>query len=480
MKNKKIWIPVFATALVTVSLLLVFLNTPSDSIISPYLNEPIIPLVDENIDQEFASTSIFDWTIEDSVILPDNSIISGGQVLSDRNMYVPALKRTNLGGGALWTTIINPVLLDGVNYDPYGTSDNTIQHIIYVNPELIYVIGSMRARLYNTTDDQYPLSGFFANENVPIGDDLLVFVASFTDDFDNLKLHGFITPPGEEGSQQTIVADATLLDANTFVLTGITNSHEGLFESAPEKSIFDFVLSVEVNDTLAFNHLFTFDNSSYAQPNKVYSLANGDLIVSGGFEEADGDFADIPLTQSVESPAFVARIDGDTFNLDWVSSNLLKNTMTPAVTQFLNVLELDNHRLVTIANVWEANETYDKSILLTVFTSGGSIQTQKVVDLGGREVYATQLFKATTGYWIVGAIEDGLTDNIMLVKITASLSVDFIYEILGTGEEVVLGDAFLQTDGTWILPIRTYSKDQDYGFLSSQTDTFFNVFIKLS
>ena len=118
--------------------------------------------------------------------------------------------------------------------------------------------------------------------------------------------------------------------------------------------------------------------------------------------------------------------------------------MTPAVTQFLNVLELDNHRLVTIANVWEANETYDKSILLTVFTSGGTIQTQKVVDLGGREAYATQLFKATTGYWIVGAIEDGLTDNIMLVKITASFGVDFIYEILGTGEEVFLGGANLQ------------------------------------
>lgn len=473
--------PILGAAVVTVSLTVVVLTQPVDEIISPYINEPIVPFSDTDIDRQMDISRLFNgMDVSDSVILPDNSIIYVGQTLSNRNVYVPSMHRASKDGGIAWYSFFNPTMEDPeIDYVPLGTSNNRIEKVIYVNPDLIYVIGTIQPKLLDSNNQAYPLADVFAREDIPIGDDLLIFIASFTSSFGNFKIHGFLTPPAEEGIQGTIVADVTLLDQNTLVLTGVTNSHEGLFATAPDKSPFDFVLSVEVNDTLELNHLFTFENSAYIQPTHIQALANGDLIVSGNFEEADGDFADIPLNQLIENPGFVARINGESFTLDWVSSNLLKNTMTPAATQYLNVLELTNHQLVTIANVWEANENNDQAIVLTVFSQTGQIQHQKIIDVGDREAYAVQLFKAITGYWIAGSIMEGDDTNVMLIKLSASFNVESIYEITGSDDDLLLNIPYLQNNGKLMLIIQTYSKDQDYSFLQGQLDPFVVVWVNL-
>lgn len=482
MKKNNIIFSVSLTTIVGLAIaFVVFMNpSPSDTIITPYLNEPIIPLQHQNINQTVNRSILFnEIDVTDAAILPDNSIIQVGKALTDRNIYVPALRRTNLDDGAVWLSSINPVDVDFIDYAIDGTSVNTINQVIYVNPDLIYVIGSIRAKLVDIHGSEYPLRGFFSSSNVPIGNDLLVFIASFSSTFNNFTFHGFITPVDEVGEQATIVADATLLDNNSMVLVGVTNSHAGLFTTAPEKSPLDFVMSIDLGETITLNHLFSFDNSSYIQNNRVYALANGDIIVSGNFQEADGDFASIPLTQLVETPAFIAKIEGESFTLAWVSSNLMKATLASAVTQFLNVLELDNHHLVTVANVWEANETYDKHLIITVLTEEGDIQTQTVLNLNNRDAFGIRLYKATTGYWLAGSIKDGSQTNIMLIKLTASLKIAFVHEIIGSGQDVWIVEPFLLNQGDFVLSIGTFSKDADYATLANTNDGYQKVLITL-
>jgi hypothetical protein len=481
-KNNLIISVTLTTVVATAITLVVLLNPPpSDTILSPYLHEPILTMEHDNLSQQVNPSVLFsNLTVTDAVTLPDNSVIQVGQALSDRNIYVPALLRTNLNDGAFWTTSFNPVDIDGVDYDSAGTSVNTIHQLIYVNPDLIYVIGTVRSKLVDIHGGQYPLRGFFSSSNLPIGNDLMVFIASFTQTFSNFTFHGFITPPDEAGEQATIVADATLLDSNTMVLVGVTNSQAGLFLDSVNKSPKDFVMSVDLGETITLNHLFTFDNSSYVQTNRIYALADGDLIVSGNFQEADGDFDDIPLNQSVETPAFMARIDGESFTLAWVTSNLMKNTINAAVTQYANVMELDDHHLVTVANVWEANETYDQHILITVLTDEGQIKTQKVLNLNDRDATVLRLYKATTGYWLAGSIKNGSDTNIMVVKLSASLNISLIHEIMGSGQEVWMVEPFILNQGEFALPIGTYSKDQDYVVLGGTENAYQKVLIRLT
>lgn len=482
MKKNKVWLPVSIVSLVGVAIAFVVLTNPppSDTLIPPYLTEPIIPLNHQDINQTVEPTSLLN-RLENAqaVVLPDNSVIQVGQILTDSNFYAPALVRTNLGDGAIWTTFFNPTNDEGIEYDATGTSVNTINQVIYVNPSRIYLIGTIRAKLVDIHGTQYPLRGIFGEFNIPVGNDILVFVASITEDFYPLTFHGFITPVDEEGEQATIVADATLLDSNTMALVGVTNSQAGLFVDSVNKAPKDFVISVDIQESITLNHLFTFDNSSYVQNNRVYALASGDLVVSGNFQEADGDFASIPLTQQVESPAFVARINGETFTLEWVSSNLKKATLSSAVTEYLNVLELDNHHLVTVANVWQANETYDQHIIITVFTETGKIQLQTKLDLDGRDASALRLYKSTTGYWIAGTIKDGAENNIMVIKLSASLKVTYIHEIIGSNQELFMIEPFLLSSGGWFFVVGTYSRDVDYGVLQNEPEGLRKVAITL-
>lgn len=150
------------------------------------------------------------------------------------------------------------------------------------------------------------------------------------------------------------------------------------------------------------------------------------------------------------------------------------------MTQFLNVLELDNHNLVTIANVWLANESYEKVIFLTSFSQSGKILTQKVIDVNDQEASASQLLKASKGYWIAGIIDKGPQNNIVLIKLNASFATSFIYEIKGSNQEVWLADLYIQNNGTMLLPIRTYSKDEDFIIYAGSAPEFYNVLIALS
>ena len=452
----------------------------SDDIISPYIRETIIPLVNEPNEKNFNGTAVFsDLTTHDYVILPDQSILSVGQVYTDRNLYAPGLQRTDLNGGAMWTSFLNPVHLDGVDYSDLGTSFNTFTHIIYVNPGLIYAIGTIQTRLFDTDGNTYPLTGFFADQNIPIGEDQLVFVISFADNFTNLKLHGLLSPVDEEGLQNTIVRGVTLVDANTMVLTGITNSHGGLFASGPSKSVFDFVLSVDVGDTLIFNHLFSFEHENYVQPSHVYALFNGDLIVSGQFVTSSGDFAEIKLNQDVIAAGFVARINGETFSLEWIQSNLKKPLGNPSNTQYLNVLELDTHDLITIANVEDA-ATEKQSILVSVFKQDGGLRTQKLLNDTDGNLTAVYLLKAETGYWIVGDRTADNNTNLILMKLTSALVIDFTIEILGSGHETWLGKPFVTQEASLMIPLGTYSKDQDFIFLAGQPENYMTMWLSLT
>ena len=451
----------------------------SDDIISPYIRETVTPLVNEPNEKNFNGTAVFsDLTTHDYVILPDQSILSVGQVYSDRNLYAPGLQRTDLNGGAMWTSFLNPVHLDGVDYSDLGTSFNTFTHVIYVNSGLIYAIGTIQTRLFDTDGNAYPLTGFFADQQIPMGEDQLVFVISFADNFTNLRFHGFLSPVDEEGLQNTIVRGVTLIDANTMVLTGITNSHGGLFASGPSKPVFDFVLSVNVGDTLIFNHLFSFEHEDYVQPTRVYALFNGDLIVSGQFLTSSGDFAEIKFNQDVMAAGFVARINGETFALEWIQSNLLKPIGNPGSTQYLNVLELDTHDLITIANVEEAT-TEKQSILVSVFKQDGGLRTQKLLNDNAGNLTAKYLMKAETGYWIIGDRTAANNTNLILMKLTSRLTVDFTIEIMGSGLETWLGKPFVTSEASLMVPIGTNSKDQDFAFLEGQPDNYFQMWLSL-
>lgn len=479
MSNQKKWILLSSAGVLITAISLFLLTRPSDDIIPGFVKEPVIPFADNNLNLEIQTSQLFnELDVKDMVFLPDGTIISVGQVFTDRNLFAPALVRSNVNGGVIWTTFLNPVVLDGIEYVADGTFDNAISKIFYVNENLIYIVGSVRASVYDVDGNPRRISGNFNHtQDFPLSNDLLVYIASFSSTLSNFTFHGFIAPPELNGNQGTVVADATLIDETTMVLTGVSNRRAGLLENAVAKSPFDFVLRLEMTDTLTFQNLFTFNHDTFVQPSKVTALANGDLIVSGNFSEATGDFANIPLSSAVQSAGFVARIDGASFTLEWISSNLMQNQTTPAITQFLNVMELANHQLVTIANV-STNQV--SAVMVTALSRTGKIQTQRILDVGQRQWQATQLYKAATGYWITGLIKDQLQDNVVLVKMTPFLRTDFVYEIQGSGQESWLAKPLLNVEGQWLLPIGTTSQDLEYGSLANLENIYRQIWLILS
>lgn len=462
-----------------IALVVVFLQPPVDTILSPYLSEPILPYTKEttlNKTVYARGIDLNNMVVTDTSVLPDQSVISVGQIYTDRQIYAPALIKTDLSGGVTWSTILNPVDNDGVTYSSYGTAVNRINHIIYVNEDLIYAIGTIQASLISTDGEDYPLTGFFGDMTIPIGLGHLNFIVSFSSSFSNLQFHGFITPPEEEGTQYTIIADATLLDSNTMVLTGVTNSHEGFFADVSSKVLLDFVIKVNLEDTITLVDIFTFNGDTYVSPTSVYALQDGDIIVMGNYQDRSGDFADIPLVQSVETAGFVARLDAETFTLKWVSSNLVNPVADVAVTSFVNALELTNHHVVTVANVWLANETYDRRVLISIFDTRGRVVSQRILELG-EKVDAYRLFKASQGYWLIGTTYVSNNGNLYLAKLNTSFEVERVETIVGSNPDSFVTTPMVNDDLHFVFLVNTYSKDEDYQDLSYTTEASNMVFV---
>lgn len=481
MKKQIIFGSIATLVVVITALTIVFLQPPVDSILTPYLIEPVVPYQkDAEIQQQVFPTNVplNNSIISDKVILADDTVISGGQIYTDRGIYAPSLMRTDLSGGVVWITFLNPLYEDGVEYSAYGTGVNQIHDLIYVHDDLVYAVGTIQASILSEDGEDYPLKGVFADQQVPVGLDHLNFIVSFSIHFTNFRFHGFITPTDEAGTQMTVIADVTLLDANTMVLTGVSNSHAGNFEGVSSKDPFDFVMKVNVEDNITLVDVFTFENDAYVQPTVVYALQDGDLVVLGNYQDRSGDFAHIPYVQTVETAGFIARIDGETFTLDWVSSNLMKPITPIAVTMFVNALELTNHHVVTVANVWLANETYEKKILVSHFDTKGTVVKQTLLNLE-QKAEAIRLFKATEGYWVAGAVYEGNNGNLILCKLNTSFTVTSIKTILGSNPDLYVTTPIVNDDLDLIFIAKTYSKDEDYEILMNAEADINSMFIKL-
>ena len=479
MKKYSIVASSITLGIAVIALVVVFLQPPVDTILSPYLNEPVLPHTKEtslNKTVYARGIELNNMVVTDTIVLPDQSVISVGQIYTDRQIYAPVLIKTDLSGGVAWSTFINPVDIDGVTYSSYGTAVNGINHIIYVNEDLIYAIGTIQASLISTDGEDYPLKGFFRDMTIPIGLDHLNFIVSFSSSFSNLQFHGFITPPEEEGTQYTIIADATLVDFNTMVLTGVTNSHEGFFADVSSKTPFDFVIKVNLEDTITLVDIFTFNSDTYVSPTSVYALQDGDIIVMGNYQDRSGDFADIPLVQSVETAGFVARLDAETFTLKWVSSNLVNPVADVAVTSFVNALELTNHHVVTVANVWLANDTYDRRVLISIFDTRGRVVSQRILELG-EKVDAIRLFKASQGYWLIGTTYVSNNGNLYLAKLNIRFEVERVETIVGSNPDSFVTTPMVNDDLHFVFLVNTYSKDEDYQDLSYTTEASNMVFV---
>jgi hypothetical protein len=458
------------------------LPSSQDNILLPFLREPVVPHTKEVSFEKTVfprGVDLNDMAVMDSVILPDETVISVGQIYTDREIFAPALLRTNLSGGVAWSTFINPVDNDDISYSAYGTAVNKITKVIYVNEDLVYAIGTIQASMISMDGGDYPLKGFFRDMTIPIGLDHLNFILSFSTSLNNFHFHGFITPPEEEGRQFTVIADATLIDFNTMVLTGVTNSHEGFFAGVSNKDPFDFVIKIDIEDTITLVDIFTFTIDTYVSPTKVYGLRDGDVIVMGNYQDRSGDFATIPLVQSVQMPGFVARLDGDTFTLKWVSSNLVNPVADVAVTLLVNALELTNHHVVTVANVWLANETNDRRVMVSVFDANGEVVSHQILELG-EKVEAIRLFKATQGYWLIGTTYEGLDENLYLAKLSSTFVVERIVTLLGSNQDRFVTTPLVNNDLDFVFFVNTYSKDQDYLSLSTTTESSSVVFITLT
>jgi hypothetical protein len=480
MKKKLILASSITLGIAIVALTVVFLQPPVDTILSPYTTEPILPHTKNvDFDKTFSSPLIPDtyMVVKDSIILPDQSVISVGQVFTNRDIYIPYLIKSNLSGGLAWTTGLNPIDDDGITYSAYGTDANQITKILYVNDDLIYAIGSIQASIISQEGQDYPLKGDFTGMNIPIGLDKLNYILAFSSDLSFFNFLGFITPPEEEGTQYTIIADATLLDDHTMVLTGVTNSHEGLFAGVSNKDPFDFVLKLNLVVDMELVDIFTFQIDTYASPTKVYALQDGDLIVMGNYQDRSGDFADIPLPDTVDNAGFVARLDGETFTLEWVSSDLVKPVKAVAITLFINAMELTNHHIVTVANVSLANENYDRRILISVFDTKGGIVRQRIIDINIR-VEAIRLFKATQGYWLIGTTYIGDNSNVMLTKLNANFDIEYTETIIGSNYDTLLTTPMINDDHHLVFLVNTFSKDEDYASLASASNDSNMIFIQ--
>ena len=469
------------SSLLIFALAVVFLQPPVDTLLAPYRDEPVLPYQEvDDLEKNLTPSggALANLLVLDTVLLPDDTVISVGQVLTNRDIYAPALVRTNLAGGAVWTTILNPVDVDGVTYSHYGTTVNRIQKIIYVNETLIYAIGTIQASLVDVDGADHPVRGFFTDANIPIGLDQLNFVISFTDAFTEVTLHGFITPIDELNTQFTVIADATLLDETTMVLVGITNSHEGFFTGFSTEEPSEFVLKLSIGETLTLIDIFKFNHDTYVQPINVYGLANGDVIVLGQYDNPSGDFSKLPVSSTLAISGFIARIDGETFTLKWLSAHTLNQSLFIQSTMLIATLELTNHHVVTVTNVTLVNEAQTNAILMTRFDTLGKVVRQVKLNLS-HDVDAIDLFKAASGYWVVGTINEGLNPNLILIKVTPSFNIDGTFEILGSAEDVWVTKPMVNAEGALVFFVSTSSKDEDYLVFAESTNLFNLVFITI-
>ena len=198
----------------------------------------------------------------------------------------------------------------------------------------------------------------------------------------------------------------------------------------------------------------------------------------GNYQDRSGDFADIPLPDTVEIAGFVARLDGETFTLEWVSSDLVKPVAAVSLTLFMNAMELTNHHIVTVANIYLANETEDRRVLISVFDTKGGIVRQRILNINIR-VEAIRLFKATQGYWLIGTTYVGDDSNLMLTKLNSNFDIEHTETIIGSNDDLFLTTPMVNADHHFVFLVFTFSKDGDYASLASTLSDSSLIFIQL-
>jgi vacuolar-type H+-ATPase subunit B/Vma2 len=135
--------------------------------------------------------------------------------------------------------------------------------------------------------------------------------------------------------------------------------------------------------------------------------------------------------------------------------------------------------VVTVANVWLANETNDRRVMLSVFDANGEVVSHQILDLG-EKVEAIRLFKATQGYWLIGTTYVGLDENLYLAKLSSTFAVERIVTLLGSNQDRFVTTPLVNNDLDFVFLVNTYSKDQDYLSLSTTTESSSVVFITLT
>jgi hypothetical protein len=147
-----------------------------------------------------------------------------------------------------------------------------------------------------------------------------------------------------------------------------------------------------------------------------------------------------------------------------------------AVTSFVNALELTNHHVVTVANAWLANDTYDRRVLISIFDTRGRVVSQRILELG-EKVDAYRLFKASQGYWLIGTTYVSNNGNLYLAKLNARFEVERVETIVGSNPDSFVTTPMVNDDLDFVFLVNTYSKDEDYQDLSYTTEASNMVFV---
>jgi hypothetical protein len=132
--------------------------------------------------------------------------------------------------------------------------------------------------------------------------------------------------------------------------------------------------------------------------------------------------------------------------------------------------------VVTVANVWLANDTYDRRVLISIFDTRGRVVSQRILELG-EKVDAIRLFKASQGYWLIGTMYVSNNGNLYLAKLNTSFEVERVETIVGSNPDSFVTTPMVNDDLHFVFLVNTYSKDEDYQDLSYTTEASNMVFV---
>jgi hypothetical protein len=416
----------------------VLLSIPPSTAYNPFVTSRLVPeinLASPTINMVDFLDDNFNVSAYES--LPDDHLFLVGQTLVDNQLYWPKMEKRNYNGGVFWFSGLAVTNMGIHTYVSEGTEVNRFTHVIYLNDNEIYLVGTVRARVKTTLGEYQPIAGHFTDFNIPMGNDIYTYICKTDLNLSQFRILGFLNDVNENGENFTHVRSVTMRSNHILLLAGQTNSHQGLFANISTAETYDFVMEINTEDNnLQRSQAIGFASDTTISVNHVQALHSGDILISGTYQKALSTYQ-LTFPVGRQQAGFVMRLEMDAWQRLWSLSDA--TSMMAGVTEafYLNFIELTNHHLVGLL----ARKIGNQYTVVIDYIHEQGRRLQRHVILESFDILPITLLKGTTGYWIVGEslVENQLHRDLTFIHLDNMFKYHAKTTLVGSGTELLNG-----------------------------------------